>query len=90
MSEHRLISKTGIVVDLILAAAFYIFMLGHVRSHVPLEAIDYPIASSVIAYLTTGCLTGVFWLALGCFRLTWVDQRLQRKKTTGGCACKHH
>jgi hypothetical protein len=49
MSEHRLISKTGIVVDLILAVAFYIFMLGHVRSHVPLESIDYPIASSVIA-----------------------------------------
>lgn len=90
MDTPRLISKKGVLIDLALALAFYVFMLGCVQPHVPLEVKDYPIASPLIAYATTACLTGVFWLALGCFRVTWADQRMRRKAECNACSCRPH
>ena len=88
-SSPKLISSTGIVVDLVIAVAFYAFMLGFVRTHVPLEPVDYPMASPIIAYATTACLTGVFWLALCCFRITLTDHRLRRKEQCKSSTCTH-
>lgn len=83
-SFSKLVTPLGIVIDVILSVAFFVYMASVVASHVPLPVENYPIANPAITYATSACLSGVFWLALGCFRVTWKDYVLRRK---GGCGC---
>ncbi len=90
-SSPKLITPFGILVDLVLTGVFAYFMSDVVGSHVPLDPVDYPLAFSIITYATTACLSGVFWLALGCFRVTFKDQLLSRKEACSKKAscCQH-
>jgi hypothetical protein len=38
--------------------------------HVPSQD---PLAVNIVSSMTSFCMSGVFWLALGMFRVTWVD-----------------
>ena len=76
--DKPLVSKTGIVVDLILSIAFFAFMFWVLMPHVP--SYD-PNAVYIVAGMTSFCMTGVFWIAANMFRVTLVDyQRRQVEK----------
>jgi len=81
LNNQSLFTPVGIAIDLVLTVCFFTFMSGVVADHIPLPADDYPLAFPIIQYLTTACVSAVFWLALGCFRATFKDQR-QRKQTS--------
>ena len=77
-TEDKLVSKTGIVVDLFLSCAFFAFMLWVLMPHVP--SYDQTTVY-IVAGMTSLCMTGVFWIAANMFRVTLVDyQRRQRGK----------
>ena len=82
-SLSKLVTPLGIVVDILLAVAFFMYMSDVLVAHVPLQPQDYPMAAPIITYATAACLSGVFWLALGCFRVTWKDYVLRRKAKCG-------
>ena len=73
--DKPLVSKTGIVVNLILSIAFFAFMFWVLMPHVP--SYD-PNAVYIVAGMTSFCMTGVFWIAANMFRVTLVDY--QRRK----------
>jgi len=74
--DKPLVSKTGIVVDLILSIAFFAFMFWVLKPHVPSED---PLAIKIVAGMTSLCMTGVFWIAAGMFRVTLVDYQRRNK-----------
>lgn len=77
-SPQPLISKKGIVIDLFLTGLFFLFMREVLVPHVPSQD---PIAVNIVSSMTAFCMSGVFWLAAGMFRVTLVDYiRNQPKK----------
>ena len=76
--DKPLVSRTGIIVDLVLSIAFFAFMFWVLMPHVP--SYD-PNAVYIVAGMTSFCMTGVFWIAANMFRVTLVDyQRRQAEK----------
>ena len=76
--DKPLVSKTGIVVDLILSVSFFAFMFWVLMPHVP--SYD-PNTVYIVAGMTSFCMTGVFWIAANMFRVTLIDyQRRQAEK----------
>jgi hypothetical protein len=69
-STPSLISKKGIVIDLLLTLLFFLFMREVLVPHVPSQD---PTAINIVSSMTAFCMSGVFWLAAGMFRVTWVD-----------------
>jgi len=69
-STPSLISKKGIVIDLLLTLLFFLFMREVLVPHVPSQD---PTAINIVSSMTSFCMSGVFWLAAGMFRVTWVD-----------------
>ena len=74
--DKPLVSKTGIVVDLILSKAFFLFMFWVLMPHVP--SYD-PKTIYIVAGMTSLCMTGVFWIAANMFRVTLVDYQRKNK-----------
>jgi hypothetical protein len=74
--DKPLVSKTGIVVDLILSIAFFLFMFWVLMPHVP--SYD-PKTIYIVAGMTSLCMTGVFWIAANMFRVTLVDYQRKNK-----------
>ena len=56
-STQPLVSKKGIVIDLILTALFFLFMREVLIPHVPSQD---PIAVNIVASMTSFCMSGVF------------------------------
>ena len=77
MEERKLASKGGIVLDILLTGIFFIFMVSVLKEHVPAETSKMQLIFSVFTALP---LAGVFWLALGLFRVTVADMKLRRKE----------
>jgi hypothetical protein len=76
--ERPLVSKLGILVDLGMSAVFFVFMFWVLMPHVPSQD---QMSIYVVAGMTSFCMTGVFWIAAGMFRVTLVDyQRRQKGK----------
>lgn len=76
--ERPLVSKLGIFVDLGMSAVFFVFMFWVLMPHVPSQD---QMSVYVVAGMTSFCMTGVFWIAAGMFRVTLVDyQRRQKGK----------
>ena len=74
-SPQPLVSKKGIVIDLVLTVLFFLFMREVLIPHVPSQD---PLAVNIVSSMTSFCMSGVFWLAAGMFRVTLVDyQRRQ-------------
>jgi hypothetical protein len=77
ISQPKLVSPFGAVVDFILAAIFFaVFTLVVIPPHVPAES---PTAVYALSAYTSFSLAGVFWMALMLFRVTRVDQCRRRK-----------
>ena len=55
-----------LIVDLFLTVAFWVFMSGVLRPHVPSEV---PFWINLWSCLTAACISGVFFIALQMFRL---------------------
>jgi cytochrome b561 len=75
-SDEKFTSPTSLVVDLILVVAFFAFMFGVLKSHVPSSN---PKMITLWAALGTSCMTGVFWLALQMFRVVFRAYRAAQK-----------
>ena len=75
-TEKPLISKRGIVIDLLLSVAFFSFMVEVLIPHVPSQD---EFTQYLVAGMTSFCMTGVFWIAANMLRVTWVDY--SRRKT---------
>ena len=69
-SPQPLVSKKGILIDLGLTVLFFLFMREVLIPHVPSQD---PLAVNIVLSMTSFCMSGVFWLAAGMFRVTLVD-----------------
>jgi len=70
-----LISKKGLIFDLVLTVIFFFFMRDVLIPHVPSQD---PTAVNIVASMTSFCMSGVFWLAASMFRVTLVDYQRNR------------
>lgn len=75
-SMTKFTSPASLVVDLMLVAAFFIYMYGVLKTHVP--STD-PKMIMLWGALGSSCLTGVFWLALQMFRVVYRAYRAAQK-----------
>lgn len=76
-SDQKLTSPASLLLDAVLVIGFFFFMYGVLRPHVPSSD---PKMIMLWAGLTSGCMTGVFWLALQMFRVVLRMQLAQKKK----------
>ena len=74
--KPKLITRGGIIFDLIISVIFFIGMLPIISEHVP---DDRPLWVNIFGTYTTFGLTLVFWMVLQFLRVTWKDQRLRKK-----------
>jgi hypothetical protein len=75
--SEKLVTPVSLVIDLILVVAFFIYMFGVLKSHVPSND---PKMIMLWAGLGSACLTGVFWLAVQMFRVVFSFQRSSRRR----------
>jgi len=74
--DKKLVGPAGIIIDIVLTGVFFVFMCGVIYPHTP----DFSERGKQLsAAYTSLCLTGVFWITLQCFRVTFADQ-IRRKK----------
>lgn len=73
----RLFTPLGIVVDLGLAALWFVFFVIVLRDFVPAET---PLFQWFWSAVTAFCLTTVFWMALGMFRAVLMDEKLNGRE----------
>ncbi|MCS6244717.1 MAG: hypothetical protein H2172_12770 [Opitutus sp.] len=73
----KLTSPVSLVIDAILVAGFFGFLFSLLKSHVPSND---PKMVFFWAFLTAGCMSGVFWLAIQMFRVVLTAQRLANKQ----------
>ena len=75
--KQRLATRARLAVDAALVIAFFVFIYTVVSPHVPSSN---PRMIRLWGAFTSLCLSGVFWLALQMFRVTWRAQREAEKK----------
>jgi hypothetical protein len=75
--SEKLVTPVSLVVDIILVGAFFIFMFGLLKSHVP--STD-KMMIWLWAGLASSCMTGVFWLAVQMFRVVLRAQNAANRK----------
>ncbi len=73
----KLTSPVSLVIDAILVAGFFGFMFSLLKSHVPSND---PKMIFIWAFLSAGCMSGVFWLSIQMFRVVLTAQRLANKQ----------
>jgi hypothetical protein len=73
---QKLTTPVSLAIDAVLVVVFFIYMYTVLSTHVP--STD-PKMILIWGLYTTSCLTGVFWLALQMFRVTYRAQREARK-----------
>lgn len=73
----KLVTKTGVAIDLAVTAVFFVWMTGILKAHVPWEEAGETAVLLGAAYCSL-CLSGVLWMSLSLFRVTLVDQIFQR------------
>lgn len=76
----KLVSKSGAVIDVLVAAVFFVWMTGVLKKHVPWVEEGETAVLIGAAYCSL-CLSGVLWMALSLFRVTLTDQIIQRNAT---------
>jgi hypothetical protein len=73
--ETKHTSRTSLAVDAVLVVAFFAFMFGILKSHVPSND---PRMINLWGALATSCLSAVWWLCIQMFRV------VLRKQLDGG------
>ena len=74
--ESKRITPVSFAVDLVLVAAFFLFMFSVLKSHV---MSNNPHMILLWAGLAAACMSGVFWLAIQMFRVVLRAQRALKK-----------
>lgn len=74
--EQKGFSLVGLVIDLVLVAAFFSFFYYVLQPHVPSND---PAMIRLWATLAAACMSGVFWLALQMLKKVYAFQRANRK-----------
>jgi len=74
--EKKPFSPVVLVIDLALTAAFFVYIFGVVKTHVP--SLD-PKMITLWGGLAAGCMSGVFWLAMQMVKTVYRFQRDSRK-----------
>ncbi len=77
VEEQKLVSKGGLVTDVVLSVAFFLFMRWVLAPHVPSQDPD---TVAFMSSFTSLCLTLVFWLAASMLRVTWIDWSRNKEK----------
>lgn len=72
----KLISNTGAVIDIIVALAFYLFMVNVLRGHVPAESETKILFWAAFSAIPLG---GTCWFAVSMFHVTLVDYIKNRR-----------
>ena len=75
--SEKLVTPVSLVVDVIVVGAFFIFIFGLLKSHVPSND---PKMVWLWAGLASACMTGVFWLAVQMFRVVLRAQIAANRK----------
>jgi hypothetical protein len=75
--SEKLVTPVSLVVDVIVVGAFFIFIYGLLKSHVPSND---PKMIALWAALASSCMTGVFWLAVQMFRVVLRAQIAANRK----------
>mgnify|MGYP001353210885 CR=1 FL=1 len=75
-NSHKLITRNGVVIDLILTAIIFCFLSWILRPYVPAQTEVY---TNVFAVFTASCLSGLFWLVLQMFRVVYTDMRIRNR-----------
>ena len=78
-ASQKLISRRGILIDLILSAGFFVYMLLVLKKHVPWTEAPAIWQWAGAAYAAL-CLSILFWMAACLFRVTLIDQLRRRKE----------
>ena len=68
----KLLSKKGMIFNLVLAGLWFAFFSVILRPYVPAQTETYQV---IIAIFTSACLTGVFWMAISMFSVVLADQK---------------
>ena len=75
--ETKHTSPASLVVDAVLVVAFFAFMFGILKPHVPSND---PRMINLWGAIATSCLTGVWWLCIQMFRVVLRKQLETGKK----------
>ena len=75
-SKKTLVTKKGIIFDLVLSVIFFFLMKKILVPHVPSQD---PTTVFIVSSMTSLSMTGVFWIAANMFRVTRIDYN-QRKQ----------
>lgn len=75
--KPKLVTRQGVIIDLVITAVFFVWMTGVLKKHVPWSESGETAVLLGAAYCSA-CLSGVLWLALSLFRVTLADQMLQK------------
>ena len=75
--KPKLVTKQGVIIDLILTVVFFVWITSILKKHVPWAEAG-PTAVLLGAADCGLCLSGVFWMALSLFRVTLADQMLPK------------
>lgn len=75
-NTQKLVTRNGVVIDLILTAIIFCFLSWILRPYVPAQTEVY---TNVFAVFTASCLTGLFWLVLQMFRVVYTDMRIRNR-----------
>ncbi|MBM3825438.1 MAG: hypothetical protein ACKOY8_00415 [Verrucomicrobiota bacterium] len=81
--KPKLVTRQGVIIDLVITAVFFVWMTGVLKKHVPWSE-SGPTAVLLGAAYCSACLSGVLWLALSLFRVTLADQMLQKTVSPRG------
>ena len=73
-NTQKLVTRNGVVIDLILTTIIFCFLSWILRPYVPAQTEVY---TNVFAVFTASCLTGLFWLVLQMFRVVYTDMRIR-------------
>lgn len=74
--SHKLVTRNGVVIDLILTAIIFSFLSWILRPYVPAQTEVY---TNVFAVFTASCLSGLFWLVLQMFRVVYTDMQIRNR-----------
>ena len=76
--NNKLITKRGIVIDIIISLLFYVFMISVCMNHTPAETLVFKVLTSMFAAFP---LWGTSFIALCYFRVTLTDQKSRKRSS---------
>ena len=76
INNQKLITKKGIVIDLIITTIVFCFLAWILRPYVPAQTEVY---TNIFAIFTASCLAGLFWFVLQMFRVVFTDMQLRNR-----------